>query len=385
MGNGNSTSNVQLKGVFGKELQELNELCYKIISKEDSSKFTKNKYNMFINGLYDNHVLVLEKDLNKHLKVDLEKLNSSLYFLPKQQQDVIDLEQSKGFFSKAQSKFIKKSDLTSMISQHYTTVLNMVKMITQVYDIESGGDYSIAGIVKRNISMENGLLVVNYCNMAQFDYKDNKKVDKVNFANLKGAKLLTSLMSKDEARAFTKHLNALLSEKTSHAKLEKSICENNLLYDTKEFSELFKNRTGQPIDCTKHKYYSDTDNYDLFLTVSKDNPILSANKCLDKKKVIINLSDKNLSKQSKKLHQLYDTFTDNYKHNIKNVFSNLHDVIDMKNGFMIKDVSNNELQDTLKKLKVHVMKFYINSIVDYKNLLDQAKKIGSVNVNKNNL
>ena len=57
----------------------------------------------------------------------------------------------------------------------------------------------------------------------------------------------------------------------------------------------------------------------------------------------------------------------------------------MKNGFMIKDVSNNELQDTLKKLKVHVMKFYINSIVDYKNLLDQAKKVGSVNVNKNNL
>ena len=142
---------------------------------------------------------------------------------------------------------------------------------------------------------------------------------------------------------------------------------------------------GQSIDCTKHKYYSDTDNYDLFLTVSKDNPILSANKCLDKKKVIINLSDKNLSKQSKKLHQLYDTFTDNYKHNIKNVFSNLHDVIDMNNGFMIKDVSNNELQNTLKKLKVHVMKFYINSIVDYKNFLDQAKKIGSVNVNKNNL
>ena len=31
------------------------------------------------------------------------------------------------------------------------------------------------------------------------------------------------------------------------------------------------------------------------------------------------------------------------------------------------------------------MKFYINSVVDYKNLLDQAKKVGSVNLNKNNL
>jgi ABC-type transporter lipoprotein component MlaA len=57
----------------------------------------------------------------------------------------------------------------------------------------------------------------------------------------------------------------------------------------------------------------------------------------------------------------------------------------MKDGFTIKDVSNNQLQNTLKKLKVHIMKFYINSVVDYKNLLDQAKKVGSVNVNKNNL
>ena len=51
-------------------------------------------------------------------------------------------------------------------------------------------------------------------------------------------------MSKDEARAFTKHLNALLSDNTSYAKLEKTICENNLLYDTKEFSDLFKNKNG---------------------------------------------------------------------------------------------------------------------------------------------
>ena len=31
------------------------------------------------------------------------------------------------------------------------------------------------------------------------------------------------------------------------------------------------------------------------------------------------MNDKNISKQSK-LHQLYDTFTNNYNHNIKNVF-----------------------------------------------------------------
>ena len=85
MGNQHSTVNENLKGVFGKELKELNELCYKIISKEDSNKFTNKKYNMFINELYDNHVLVLEKQLNKHLKVDLEQLNSSIYFLPKNQ------------------------------------------------------------------------------------------------------------------------------------------------------------------------------------------------------------------------------------------------------------------------------------------------------------
>jgi hypothetical protein len=385
MGNQNSTSHENLKGIFGKELKELNDLCFKIISKEDSSKFTKNKYNIFINELYDNHVLVLEKELNKHLKVDLEQLNSSIYFLPKKQENVINVDQSKGFFSNTQNKFIKKSELTKMISQHYLTVLNMVKMITQVYDLESGGDYSIAGILKRNITMENGLLVINYCNMAQFDYDQGKRVEKVNFGNLKGVKLLTKLMTNDESRAFTKHLNALLSDNTSQSKLEKTICENNLLYNTKDFSELFKKSKGINIDCSKHQFYSNTSEHDLFLSVSKNNPIFAANKCLDKKKVIINLHDKNISKQNKKLYNLYDTFTNNYKNNIQNVFSNLYDVIDIKNGFIIKDVSNNELQSTLNKLKIHIMKFYINSIVDYKNLLDQAKKIGSVNVNKNNL
>lgn len=385
MGNQHSIVNENLKGVFGKELKELNELCYKIISKEDSNKFTNKKYNMFINELYDNHVLVLEKQLNKHLKVDLEQLNSSIYFLPKNQKNVINVEQDKGFFSKSKNEFIKKSDLTKMISDHYSTVLNMVKMITQVYDLEGGGDYSIAGIVKRNITMENGLLVVNYCNIPQFDYHNNQRVEKVNFGNLKGVKLLTTLMSKDESRAFTKHLNALLSDNTSQQKLQKTICDNNMLYDTKEFSDLFKNSKGISVDCSKNNFYSNVEEQDLFLSVSKNNPIFSANKCLDKKKVIINLTDKNISKQSKKLHQLYNTFTNNYKSNIQNVFSNLYDVIDVKNGFTIKDVSNNELQNTLKKLKIHIMKFYINSIVDYKNLLTQAKKIGSVDVNKNNL
>ena len=170
-----------------------------------------------------------------------------------------------------------------MISDHYSTVLNMVKMITQVYDLEGGGDYSIAGIVKRNITMENGLLVVNYCNIPQFDYHNNQRVEKVNFGNLKGVKLLTTLMSKDESRAFTKHLNALLSDNTSQQKLQKTICDNNMLYDTKEFSDLFKNSKGITVDCSKNNFYSNTEEEDLFLSVSKNNPIFSANKCLDKK------------------------------------------------------------------------------------------------------
>ena len=49
----------------------------------------------------------------------------------------------------------------------------------------------------------------------------------------------------------------------------------------------------------------------------------------------LNLNDKNISKQSKKLHQLYDTFTNNYNHNIKNVFSNLYSVIDMNHCLML--------------------------------------------------
>lgn len=380
MGNLTSKQNENFKGVFGKELELLNNICYSIINK-DTNKFNKNEYNMFMNELNNNHLLILEKNLNKHLKVDLENLNSSLYFVPKQQPNVIDFESDKGMFSK-ENKFIKKSEVASMIGNHYSSILNMVKTIANVYDIEGGGDYSIAGIVQRNIKLENDLLVVNYCNMSQFDYKDNKKVDKVNFSNLKGIKLLTGMMTKDEANAFTKHLGLILSENSPNSKLEDSICKMNTQYKTNDFSKLYKTKKGISLDCSTKKHFSNTSELDFFLSVSKNNPILAANKCLDKKKVIINMKDKNISKQSKQLYKLYDTFQSNYKTNINNVFTNLYDVIDIKN-FIIKDISNSDLQNSMINLKQHLIKFYMNSLMDYKNLLNHAKKIGSVNINKN--
>lgn len=380
MGNLTSKQNENFKGVFGKELQFLNNICYSIINK-DTNKFKKNEYNMFMNELNNNYLLILEKNLNKHLKLDLENLNSSLYFVPKQQPNVIDFVSDKGMFSK-ENKFIKKSEISSMIGNHYSTILNMVKTIANVYDIEGGGDYSIAGIVQRNIKLENDLLVVNYCNMSQFDYKDNKKVDKVNFSNLKGIKLLTGLMTKDEANSFTKHLGLILSENSPTSKLEDSICKMNTQYKTNDFSKLYKTKKGISLDCSTKKHFSNTSELDFFLSVSKNNPILAANKCLDKKKVIINMKDKNISKQSKQLYKLYYTFQENYKININNVFTNLYDVIDIKN-FIIKDISNSDLQNSMINLKQHLIKFYMNSLMDYKNLLNHAKKIGSVNINKN--
>lgn len=380
MGNLTSKQNENFKGVFGKELELLNNICYSIINK-DTNKFNKNEYNMFMNELNNNHLLILEKNLNKHLKVDLENLNSSLYFVPKQQPNVIDFVSDKGMFSK-ENKFIKKSEIASMIGNHYSSILNMVKTIANVYDIEGGGDYSIAGIVQRNIKLENDLLVVNYCNMPQFDYKDNKKVDKVNFSNLKGIKLLTGMMTKDEANAFTKHLGLILSENSPTSKLEDSICKMNTQYKTNDFSKLYKTKKGISLDCSTKKHFSNSSELDFFLSVSKNNPILAANKCLDKKKVIINMKDKNISKQSKQLYKLYDTFQTNYKTNINNVFTNLYDVIDIKN-FIIKDISNSDLQNSMINLKQHLIKFYMNSLMDYKNLLNHAKKIGSVNINKN--
>jgi len=380
MGNLTSKQNENFKGVFGKELELLNNICYSIINK-DTNKFNKNEYNMFMNELNNNHLLILEKNLNKHLKVDLENLNSSLYFVPKQQPNVIDFVSDKGMFSK-ENKFIKKSEIASMIGNHYSSILNMVKTIANVYDIEGGGDYSIAGIVQRNIKLENDLLVVNYCNMSQFDYKDNKKVDKVNFSNLKGIKLLTGMMTKDQANAFTKHLGLILSENSPTSKLEDSICKMNTQYKTNDFSKLYKTKKGISLDCSTKKHFSNSSELDFFLSVSKNNPILAANKCLDKKKVIINMKDKNISKQSKQLYKLYDTFQSNYKTNINNVFTNLYDVIDIKN-FIIKDISNSDLQNSMINLKQHLIKFYMNSLMDYKNLLNHAKKIGSVNINKN--
>ena len=160
----------------------------------------------------------------------------------------------------------------------------MIKTIVNVYDIENGGNYSIAGIVQRNIQLENELLINNYCNMGQFDYKGDKKVDQVNFSNLKGIKLLTSLMTRDEANVFTKYLGLLLNGTNNSPKLEDSICKMNIQYKTDDFSKLYNSKKGVTIDCSNKKHFNNASELNFFLTVSKNNPIFTANKCLDKKK-----------------------------------------------------------------------------------------------------
>ena len=66
--------------VFEKDLQYLSTMVNAVI--DDKNVFKNNDYNFLSKDVCERHTLVLEDELNKHLKVSLQTVGTSLYLIP---------------------------------------------------------------------------------------------------------------------------------------------------------------------------------------------------------------------------------------------------------------------------------------------------------------
>ena len=140
----NKTSNV-----FSKELEKMNEIVNKLITKE--ARFVNPNYNFLYEDVCRNYTILWEKELGKHLKIDLENISGSIYLLPKK--DMVS--------SPEERIHISKQELCEKISKHYVKIMYVITLIKEVFDLEMDGDNSIAGIMKRNIKVVDDILEIN--------------------------------------------------------------------------------------------------------------------------------------------------------------------------------------------------------------------------------
>lgn len=374
MGNTNSSSRSNDIHVFQKELSLLNTIVNNVLSEKDV--FKNNNYNFLSQDVCDKYQVVLEEELEKHLKLSIKALGTSLYILPKDEDNTDRLTKHN----------LTKKQVCEKISNHYIKILYILSLIKYVYNIEQDGDLSIAGIIYRNIRVLDDIMEINFCDLPHRNYniKTAAETYKINFSKLEGFKFFVDyFLDRPEASAFVSVMKSLLA-RNSKEKFASIVCQHISNKTLKEsdityLEGLYMKKYGNKLVCKQKTAIKSTPlskhavNIDIF--VNKENPILAKEYCFAPRKIIIKTS----SSEGKKVLAMYNQIKKNYEENIANIVAVLNKFISTNNGsYTLRDIDKISLDAIIEEVKIKVKVFYIQSIVDFQMLLDQAKLIPNI-------
>ena len=360
---GNKIS-IATANVFQDELKKVNELVNNIINNENT--FINSDYNFLSKDVCKRHTLVFESELSKHLKVSLNELGAGMFLIPNNEN------------SETKQKICKK------ISSHYMKILYLLTLIKYVYDLEHYGDYSIAGIVFRNLKIEDNILSIKYCGIAQKDYSRGAPMDgitdkRVNFKQLEGLSFFVeNVLDKTEAKVFLGAWRAIL-ERKSKSIVKKQLCSllNRKTVDkslSTSLEEAYKTKYNDAIMLGGST--------ELLVSIAKDNPVFLRDYCYDVKQIVVRLG----TDSCKAVEKAVITMKNNYQKNIHSIEKIMYSLVDVKQRqtkeYQLKDLTKVELDEIANKIKSTICMFYIQSLLDYQNLLDIAKSNHTIQLNE---
>lgn len=371
-----------LHDVFKQELSSLNQLVSSILTEENV--FRNSNYNFLSQNVCAKHTIVLEEELGRHLKVKLQTLGTGLYLIPTTDTAIT-----------SQGKRISKRDICSKISNHYMRILYVLTLIKYVYDLEHHGDYSIAGIIFRNIKINDGLMSITHCSMPQKDYSHNSKDNKIDFGTLEGMSFFVNyVMDKEEGKSFVDVLKAILS-RSPRGEVRKTVCGmlaqkklNTSL--VKQVEQAFKDKYGSELQCANTAITTAHEQQlqpmvnrklpNLFVRVERNNPVFLKDYCYNVNDVIVKID----SEKNKAVLATFKKMQQNYKTNISNINGLMNKLVAKTSSYQyeLRDIGKPELDIIVEDVKSTIKLFYIQSILDFQNLLDIAKNNQNIEVNR---
>lgn len=372
--------------VFEKDLQHITKLTNAILT--DKNVFKNHNYNFLSKDVCEKHTLVLEEELNKQLKVSLQAVGTSLYLIPNNDSS------SKTIIKGTQ---LTKKELCEKISSHYMKILYILSLIKYVYDIEHHGDYSIAGIIFRNIRIVDDIMAIDYCSMPQKDYTQKTQNLKIDFGQLEGMMFFVDfVLSKSESRVFVDVLKAILS-RSPRGVLRQSVCsllKGKTLHpeDMEHVKQLYQQKLKGKLECpadnttvtsrqsgTSLTHQEAPKRPNLFMKIEKDNPIFLKEYCYNVKELVITMS----APGNKAVVEAFKAMQRNYSNNIKNIEKLLERLVVKKGeSYELRDITKFALDKIIHDVKSCVQVFYIQSITDYQVMLDIAKNNQTIQINK---
>lgn len=355
---GNSISGHSESNVFKKELSKLNSIVNDIVSEEDM--FKNRDYNFLSQDVCKNYQVVLQDELNKHLRLEIKELGTMLYILPKDGDDETKLTKYK----------LTKKQVCDKISNHYIKILYIICLIKYVYNLEKDGDLSIAGIIFRNIKIVDDMIQIHFCGLPHKDYgSDDSETYRIDFSKLEGLKFFTEyFLTHSESATFLAVLRSALA-RSGPGKVKHRMCASRS--DVKDFATIYESRFKQKLHCGGGA--------NLHLFVEKDNPIFLASYCAAPLRIAAKLS----THQGKAIHAQYNKMKGNYETSVKNIHGILDKLVYKSSlgSYELKDVSRPELNIIIEEVKTKIKTFYLQSIFDFQELLDIAKKSPSIHIN----
>lgn len=370
---GNLTSRMSVDhDVFAKELKTLNTIVTDIVSEKDV--FVNKDFNFLSQDVCKSYQVVMEEELQKHLKLTIKKLGASLYLIPRAENTKLE-----------EANNLTKQQICEKISNHYIKILYVMSLIKYVYNLEKNGDTSIAGIVLRNIRILDDVMEINFCDLPHRDYRYSGEISKtIDFQDLAGFGFFVNyVLTPEEGAAFMTLMKTVLL-KPGKGRLAHAVCQlkdKKALGagDVKEFEDLFKARFGSRLSCKKmpspvQKGGSPggaaTKGLSLRVHVAKDNPILDKDHCFASRKLII----KTTTKEGRVVLECFDTLRSNYARNVKSVEDILKRLVERQRDgtYTLKDIDRDTLDAVIEDVKTKIKVFYLQSLLDFHTLLDTA-------------
>lgn len=339
---------------FKQEFDELNSIVTQIINNQEKKVFD-----------CSNYTLVLESQLQKHLKIELQDLKDNIIFIPH-----INHVSPKNVL-------LKKDELCKLISRHYKKVIEILSLIKHVYDLEHSGKNSLAGMTIRNIRVDKkNIMELSYCLMMQHFNTENF----IDFKHLAGFEYFCEkFLDPIEKETFIFNTKMLFGRKKKEDLAKYMTCGDSLLT-----SDDYKNILRQNNKCDKktkenfgaiiRKNIADDDKKNRYnVTVKKNNPVLHWNACGEKRIILIDLK----VSTSTKVLKLYKTMTNNYVKNVNEVLKCVLLIVDNTNNkqYVLKHLDTETLNNIQTKIKKLIAKFYLQSIGDFHALMDEAKRV----------
>lgn len=355
----------RLKNVFGKELESISNVVNNVLS--PNNRFISEEYNFLGKDVCEKFTFVLESSLKKHLKVEVQDLHDSLILVPKQNRIA------------AGQKVINKASLCDVIATHYTKCLYLLCLVKYVYDLEHGGDYSVAGIVQRNMRIVGDLLELNFCALPQKDYERADK--RVDFGNLQGLRFFSdNFLTPEEREMFTELFGMVVGRQVTAKAVTDMACRGGTLLSPRDFEVIF----GERPQCRgaikrASKAAESAKPAALVFAVEGGNPILSSGLCMSKKKLVVQLGG---DAKSKRVRDAVAKLHADYARNLSHVEQLLGRLVHRQDGCAstLHNMSDQDLAELTADIKRAVVQFYLRPLLAYQRLLDLVKTMPSIRI-----